>query len=113
MNTRPTPYRIRNHAPITPARRGLRQITYNTATVWGLHDRGLLREGMAADIVVFDPDTVGGAMPEMVHDLPAGEKRLKQTATGIAHTVVGGEVLLSNNQHTGALPGRFIRAGAA
>jgi len=90
----------------------VRQITYNTATFWGLHDRGLLREGMAADLVVFDPDTVGARMPEMVYDLPAGARRLKQVADGIAHTIVGGEVLLTNNQHTGALPGRFIRAGA-
>ncbi len=90
----------------------VRQITYDTATLWGLHDRGLVREGMAADLVVFNPDTVGARMPEMVHDLPAGERRLKQVADGIAHTIVGGQVLLTNNQHTGALPGRFIRAGA-
>ena len=90
----------------------VRQITYDTATRWGLHDRGLVREGMAADLVVFDPDTVGARMPEMVHDLPAGERRLKQVADGIAHTIVGGQVLLTNNEHTGALPGRFIRAGA-
>ncbi len=89
----------------------VRRITYDTATVWGLHDRGLVREGMAADLVVFDQETVGGDMPEMVHDLPAGERRLKQTATGISHTIVGGEVLLKNNEHTGALPGRFLRAG--
>ena len=89
----------------------VRRITYDTATVWGLHDRGLVREGMAADLVVFDPKTVGGDMPEMVHDLPAGERRLKQTATGISHTIVGGEVLLKHNEHTGSLPGRFLRAG--
>ncbi len=89
----------------------VRRITYDTATVWGLHDRGLVREGMAADLVVFDPNTVGGDMPQMVHDLPAGARRLKQTATGISHTIVGGEVLLKNNEHTGSLPGRFLRAG--
>lgn len=90
----------------------VRQITYDTATLWGLHDRGLVREGMAADLVVLDPDTVGARMPEMKHDLPAGARRLKQTADGIMHTIVGGEILLTNNEHTGALPGRFIRAGA-
>ncbi|MEM7001312.1 MAG: amidohydrolase family protein [Pseudomonadota bacterium] len=87
----------------------VRQITYNTATLWGLHDRGLLREGMAADMVVFDPETVGPAMPEVVNDLPAGARRLKQTAHGMAHTIVAGEVLLSNNEHTGATPGRLLR----
>ena len=88
----------------------VRQITYNTATVWGLHDRGLLRRGMAADIVIFDADTVGPAMPEVVHDLPAGAQRLKQTAEGIMHTIVNGEVLLTNNEHSGAEPGRLLRS---
>ena len=64
---------------------------------------------MAADMVVFDPETVGARMPEVVHDLPAGAKRLKQTAEGIRHTIVGGEVLLTNNEHTGATPGQLLR----
>ena len=88
----------------------VRQITYNTATLWGLHDRGLIRTGMAADLVVFDPDTIGPRLPEVAHDLPAGAKRLKQTADGIKHTVVNGEVLLTDNEYTGATPGRLLRA---
>ena len=88
----------------------VRQITYNTATLWGLHDRGLIRTGMAADLVVFDPDTIGPQLPEVAHDLPAGAKRLKQTANGIKHTVVNGEVLLTDNEHSGATPGRLLRA---
>jgi len=87
----------------------VRQITYNTATQWGFHDRGLVREGMAADFAIFDPETVGARMPEVVHDLPAGAKRLKQTAEGIKHTIVGGEILLTDNEHTGATPGRLLR----
>ncbi len=88
----------------------VRMITYNTATLWGLHDRGLIRRGMAADLVVFDPDTVGPNMPEVVRDLPAGSMRLKQTATGIRHTIVNGEILLTDNQHTGAVPGQLLRS---
>jgi N-acyl-D-aspartate/D-glutamate deacylase len=88
----------------------VRQITYNTSSLWGLHDRGLLREGMVADLVVFDPDTVGARLPEIVNDLPAGAKRLKQTANGILHTVVAGEILLANNEHTGATPGKLLRS---
>jgi N-acyl-D-aspartate/D-glutamate deacylase len=88
----------------------VRQITYNTATLWGLHDRGLLREGMAADVVVFDPDTIGPRMPEVVHDLPSGATRLKQTANGILNTIVNGEILLTNNEHSGATPGRLLRS---
>ena len=88
----------------------VRQITYNTATLWGLHDRGLLREGMAADVVIFDPDTIGPRMPEVVSDLPAGAKRLKQTADGILHTLVNGEVVLTNNEYSGATSGRLLRS---
>ena len=88
----------------------IKQITYNTATMWGLHDRGLLREGMAADLVVFDADTIGAKMPEVVNDLPASAKRLKQTADGILNTVVNGEILLTNNDHSGAAPGQLLRS---
>ncbi len=88
----------------------VRQLTYNTATLWGLHDRGLIRRGMAADLVIFDPETVGARMPEVVQDLPAGGKRLKQTAVGIKHTVVNGEILLSDNEHSGAAPGKLLRS---
>ena len=91
----------------------VRLVTYDTATHWGFHDRGLIREGMAADLVVFDPETIGARMPEVVNDLPAGARRLKQTANGIAATVVNGEVLLRNNEPTGATPGRLIRGPLA
>ena len=70
----------------------------------------ILATSMAADFVVFDPDAIGPRLPEVAHDLPAGAKRLKQTADGIKHTVVNGEVLLTDNEHTGATPGRLLRA---
>jgi len=84
-------------------------ITYDTATHWGFSDRGLVREGMAADLVVFDPATIAPRIPEVVTDLPAGAKRLKKTCDGMLATVVNGRVLLRNNEHTGALPGRLLR----
>ncbi|QQS14700.1 MAG: amidohydrolase family protein [Rhodospirillales bacterium] len=87
----------------------VRLITYDTATQWGFHDRGLLREGMAADIVVFDPATIGARMPEVVNDLPAGAQRLRQTADGIDATIVNGRIVLRDNQPTGELPGRLLR----
>ena len=93
-----------------PLEEAIRQITYNTATVWGLHDRGLLREGMKADVNVFDPTTVGADMPELVNDLPSGARRLKQVSTGIRNTIVNGEILLTNNEHSGAIPGRLLRS---
>jgi N-acyl-D-aspartate/D-glutamate deacylase len=61
----------------------VRLVTYDTATHWSFQDRRLLREGMAADIVVFGPETIGGRMPEVAADLPASATRLKQTADGI------------------------------
>ena len=101
-------YWVREREALT-LEHAIRRITYDIATVWGLHDRGLLRTGMAADLVIFDPDTVGAEMPEVVNDLPAGAKRLKQVSTGISDTIVSGEVLLENNQHTGATPGQLLR----
>ena len=91
----------------------VRLITFDTASMWGLHDRGLLRVGMAGDFAIFDPDTVAARMPTVEHDLPAGAKRLKQTADGMLATVVGGQVLLENNEHTGALPGKLLRGPLA
>ena len=70
---------------------------------------------MAADFVVFDPDTIAAELPEVVRDLPAGAKRLIQRTRGIAATVVNGEILLRDGKHTGAhprtAPARPARAG--
>lgn len=87
----------------------VRRITYDTATVWGLHDRGLVRRGLAADLVIFDPDTVGARLPEVVYDLPSGARRLKQVADGIRHTIVNGAVVLTDNEPSGVNPGRLLR----
>jgi N-acyl-D-aspartate/D-glutamate deacylase len=91
----------------------VRMLTFDTATHWGFADRGLIRAGLAADLMVFDPDTVGPEMPEVVNDLPGGAKRLVQRARGISATVVNGEILLRDGKHTGALPGRLLRGPLA
>ena len=91
----------------------VRLITHDTATAWGLYDRGMIREGLNADLVVFDPDTVHQNMPELLNDLPSGAQRLKQTARGISHTVVNGEILLQDNEPTGNFPGQLIRGPLA
>jgi N-acyl-D-aspartate/D-glutamate deacylase len=91
----------------------VRKLTCAPATAWGFHDRGLVREGMAADLCVFDPDTIGPAMPEVANDLPAGAMRLVQKAHGIAATVVNGEVVLEDGDHTGAYPGQVLRGPLA
>ena len=87
----------------------VRMLSLVPATQWGFHDRGLIREGMNADIVVFNPDTLMAEMPEVVDDLPAGARRLVQRTRGMAATVVNGAVLLRDGKHTGALPGRLVR----
>jgi N-acyl-D-amino-acid deacylase len=91
----------------------VRMLSFVPASHWGLAGRGLLREGWAADVVVFDPDTVAATLPELTYDLPAGARRLKQKATGFMASVVNGAVVLRNNEHTGALPGKLLRGPLA
>jgi N-acyl-D-aspartate/D-glutamate deacylase len=69
----------------------------------------MLRPGLAADIVIFDPATVKCGHEEVVHDFPAGGWRIKEPAEGVHTTIVNGQVLLENGKHTGALPGRVLR----
>ena len=90
---------------------GVRKLTFMVASIFGLPDRGLLRPGMAADLVVFDPATVRECEPEMVQDLPGNEKRLIQKAIGIETTIVNGQVLVQQGEHTGALPGMVLGNG--
>jgi len=91
----------------------IRMMTLAPARAWGFHDRGLVREGLVADLNVFDPTTVAPDLPSLVHDLPAGAPRLKQTASGFRATVVGGAVTLRDGVHTGATPGALIRGAGA
>ncbi len=87
----------------------VRRLTFDSASALGLYDRGLLRPGLAADIVIFDPDTVQPGPESIVHDFPGGGWRVKEPAQGIMATIVNGEVLLENDEHTGALPGKVLR----
>jgi N-acyl-D-aspartate/D-glutamate deacylase len=87
----------------------VRRLTFDSASTFGLYDRGLLRPGMAADITIFDPATVKCGKEEVVHDFPAGGWRIKETSEGVSHTIVNGQVLLEDRKHTGALPGRVLR----
>jgi N-acyl-D-aspartate/D-glutamate deacylase len=85
------------------------RLTFVPASIYGLYDRGLLRPGMAADITLFDPRTVGPGEPRLVHDYPAGEGRLDQPAYGIIGTIVNGQVATWEGRPTGALPGRVLK----
>jgi N-acyl-D-aspartate/D-glutamate deacylase len=92
---------------------GIRKLTFMVASLFGLYDRGLIRPGMAADLVLFDPQTVRECEPEMVNDLPGGEQRLIQRALGVKMTMVNGAVLVEDGEHTGVFPGRVLGNGAA
>lgn len=85
------------------------RMTAVPADVWGFDDRGVIAPGKAADLNVFDLATIAPDLPELVYDLPGGARRLRQTATGIAATVVNGEVLVAGGEPTGARPGRLLR----
>ncbi len=85
-------------------------ITSRPADIFRLHDRGRLAPGLAADITVFDADTVAPARPYVVQDLPGGARRIEQRSTGIEATVVNGRVLTFGGEATDERPGRLLRA---
>jgi N-acyl-D-aspartate/D-glutamate deacylase len=87
-------------------------LTGAPAALYGLVDRGVLRAGAWADLVVFDASTVGPGEIEMRHDMPAGAPRLYSAPTGVEHVFVAGIPVVSDGgQLTGELPGRVLRSG--
>src|SRR5262249_51370907 len=99
---------IREHH-IMSLEQAVKKLTFDSASVFGVYDRGLLRPGLAAAIVIFDPETIKPLNADVVHDLPAGAWRMRELAEGVRCTIVNGEVLIENGQPTGALPGRVLR----
>ena len=83
--------------------------TADTAALVGLSDRGRIAAGLRADINLIDYDALSADSPKVVYDLPAGGRRLMQTAQGYRATLVAGEVTYRDGVHTGALPGRLVR----
>jgi N-acyl-D-aspartate/D-glutamate deacylase len=96
---------------IMPLEEAIRKLTFVPASLFGLYDRGLVRPGMAADLMVFDPDTIAPLEPDEADDLPGGASRRRQLAQGIHWTLVNGEVLIEEGEHTGAYPGKVARSG--
>ena len=91
----------------------VRKLTFDNASAWDLNDRGLVRAGYAADLVVFDEARVRPAMPSVESDLPGGARRLVQKAEGIAAVVVNGQVTLEQGRATGAVSGKLLRGPGA
>ncbi len=84
-------------------------LSQRTARQVGWLDRGVVAPGYVADVNVIDLDRLGAHRPHIVHDLPAGGRRLMQSADGYARTIKGGTVTFADGAHTGALPGRLVR----
>ena len=87
----------------------VKQQCHDTARLYGLQDRGTLEPGMRADINIIDFDALEIAPPKMVFDLPAGGRRMIQTATGYRHTFLKGVETFTDGVSTGAKPGTVIR----
>ncbi|MCH2170198.1 amidohydrolase family protein [Myxococcota bacterium] len=93
---------------IMPLEEAVRRLTSMSAAVLGVNDRGRLEPGLAADVVIFDPDTIAAGPREWREDVPAGGRRIVQRALGVGAVIVNGQVLIEDGVHTGALPGTIL-----
>jgi len=103
--------RDRKRGPRLPLEWVVKRQTSETADFFGLADRGRLLPGCKADINVIDFERLRLHPPELIHDLPAGGKRLVQRVHGYDAIVVAGTTIFDHGEETGARPGRLVRAG--
>jgi N-acyl-D-aspartate/D-glutamate deacylase len=89
----------------------VRMITRDPARLFGLRGRGVISNGAHADLVLFDPATIGAGHASLVADLPGGSARLTSDALGVEHVFVNGVETVTANQPTGAVPGSILRSG--
>ncbi|WP_430331215.1 N-acyl-D-amino-acid deacylase family protein [Rhodococcus sp. ACT016] len=101
--------RDRSRGEKIPLATAVRKMTLDTATIYGLNDRGVIAEGKKADLNVIDFERLQLKSPAMVHDLPGGARRLLQRADGYRATIVSGQVVLRDGEDTGARPGALVR----
>jgi len=103
--------RDRRRGPRLPLELLVKRQTSETADFFGLSDRGRLAPGLRADVNLIDFDGLRLYQPELVNDLPAGGRRFVQRVDGYRATLVAGVPIFEDGEHTGALPGRLVRAG--
>lgn len=103
--------RDRRRGPLLPLEHVVRRQTHDTAMVYGLADRGMLRAGYKADVNIIDPEALRVHCPEMVFDLPGGGRRLVQRADGYLATLVNGVPIFEQGRATGSFPGKLLRGG--
>jgi N-acyl-D-aspartate/D-glutamate deacylase len=89
----------------------VRLLTQAPANLMGLKDRGLLKEGWRADLVMFDADAIGTGPTYLKKDMPGDEVRLYADAVGVDQVIVNGKQIVVGGKHTGALPGQVLRSG--
>ena len=102
---------VREHE-LMPVEEAVHHLTERPARLYGLRDRGRLEVGWAADVVVFDPDTVGPAEVLTRFDLPGGAGRVYGGANGISHVLVNGVPCVQGEELLSARPGTLLRSGA-
>jgi N-acyl-D-aspartate/D-glutamate deacylase len=103
--------RDRHRGPRLPLELLVKRQTSETADFFGLTDRGRLAPGLRADVNLIDFDRLRLHKPELVHDMPANGRRFVQRVEGYEATLVAGTPIFERGEHTGALPGRLVRAG--
>ena len=103
--------RDRQRGPRLPLELLIKRQTSETADFFGFPDRGRLKPGLRADVNLIDFDRLRLHQPELVNDLPAGGQRFVQRVDGYEATLVAGTPTFEQGEHTGALPGRLVRAG--
>jgi N-acyl-D-amino-acid deacylase len=103
--------RDRSRGPKLPVEMLIKRQTSETADFFGLSDRGRLAPGLRADINLIDYARLQVQKPVLVHDMPANGRRFVQKVDGYEMTIAAGTPIFERGEHTGALPGRLVRAG--
>ncbi len=103
--------RDRHRGPKLPLEMLVKRQTSETADFFGLNDRGRLAPGLRADVNLIDFEHLRLHKPELVHDMPANGRRFVQRVEGYEATICAGTPIFERGKHTGAMPGKLVRAG--
>ncbi len=112
LQTHMLSYWVRQRQAFT-LEQAVRMLTFDNASAWEMTDRGLIRVGLAADLVIFDEENIRPCLPTVEEDLPGGARRLVQKAEGIRATVVNGQIAFEDGESTGDFPGQLIQGPLA
>jgi N-acyl-D-aspartate/D-glutamate deacylase len=96
---------------LVPVEFAVKMMTSQPAKLFGLVDRGELREGACADVVVFNPDEIGSEDAMLVTDLPGNSSRLTAGSFGVKRVLVNGVTIVENGVANGAVPGTVLKSG--